>query len=159
MKIGWSKGEKEKKVEIDADVERIAEKAMDLHEKDWKDKFVTRHNAKKEILGITHKQKVEMEEVNKNKKNYIQRILEEKRLSKELELKYEKELEEAKRQEKYKEKKLKLIITAILGIMIIIFVILGAILGNNVDSFLYIITLFAFLLVIPIVSIWKSKDD
>ena len=102
MKIGWSKGEKEKKVEIDADVERIAEKAMDLHEK---------------------------------------------------------ELEEAKRQEKYKEKKLKLIITAILGIMIIIFVILGAILGNNVDSFLYIITLFAFLLVIPIVSIWKSKDD
>ena len=36
MKIGWSKGEKEKKVEIDADGERIAEKAMDLNEKDWK---------------------------------------------------------------------------------------------------------------------------
>ena len=38
---------KNKKGSIDADVEKLVEKGMDLNEKDWKDKFNTRHAAKK----------------------------------------------------------------------------------------------------------------
>ena len=41
---------KNKKANLEADVERLVEKGMDQNEKDWKDKFVTKHNAKKEIL-------------------------------------------------------------------------------------------------------------
>ena len=59
---------KNKKGSIDADVEKLVEKGMDLNEKDWKDKFNTRHAAKKEMLELQHKQKIEIEEQNKSKK-------------------------------------------------------------------------------------------
>ena len=36
---------KNKKVGLEADVEKIVEKGMDQKEKDWKDKFNTKHNA------------------------------------------------------------------------------------------------------------------
>lgn len=38
-----------KKAEIDADVERLVEKSLKQHEKTWKEKFDTKHKAKKEI--------------------------------------------------------------------------------------------------------------
>ena len=37
---------------------------MEQHEKNWKDKFSTKHNAKKEILEMKHKQKMEFEDKN-----------------------------------------------------------------------------------------------
>lgn len=159
MKLGWSKSGKKIESSFEVDAERIAEKAMDLHEKDWKDKFVTKHKAKKDMLDIMHKQRVEMENVTKTKKNYIQKIIGENRLNKELELKYEKELEEAKIQERYKEKKLKIVLTIILGVMTMLFVIIGAFLGNNADPSLYLISFFGFIILVPIISIWKTKDD
>ncbi len=42
-------------VEAEANVEKIIEKGMDNHEKDWKEK----HNAKKEILELKHRHKME----------------------------------------------------------------------------------------------------
>lgn len=46
-------------VETEADVEGLIEKGMDNHEKDWKEKFDTKHEAKKEILEMKHKHKME----------------------------------------------------------------------------------------------------
>ena len=41
---------KNKKVVLEADVEKIVEKGMDQKENDWKDKFNTKNNSKKEIF-------------------------------------------------------------------------------------------------------------
>lgn len=38
---------KNKKGNLDVDAERLIEKGMDQHERTWKDKFNTKHNAKK----------------------------------------------------------------------------------------------------------------
>lgn len=51
-----------KKGGLEADVEKLVEKGMDQHDKNWKDKFNTKHRAKKEILEMKHKQKIEIEE-------------------------------------------------------------------------------------------------
>ena len=56
---------KNKKGSLDADVEKLVEKGMDLNDKNWKDKFETKHSAKKEIMELQHKQKMEIEEQNK----------------------------------------------------------------------------------------------
>lgn len=85
---------KNKKANFEADVERLVEKGMDQNEKNWKDKFVTKHNAKKEILEIKHKQKMEMEEKSQTKKNWIQKIEEERRRTKQLEFEEQKRIDE-----------------------------------------------------------------
>ena len=85
---------KNKKVGLEADVEKIVEKGMDQKEKDWKDKFNTKHNANKEILEIKHQQKMEREGKNQEKKNWFQKMQEEKRRTKELELEYKRKEEE-----------------------------------------------------------------
>lgn len=56
-------------VEAEADVERIIEKSIDSHEKDWKEKFETKHNAKKEILELKHKHKMEEQNYKSNMVN------------------------------------------------------------------------------------------
>ena len=48
-----------KNASVDLDVERLVEKGMEQNDKNWKDKFDAKHKAKKEILEIKHKQKME----------------------------------------------------------------------------------------------------
>lgn len=52
-------------IEAEADVEKLIEKGMDNHEKDWQEK----HNAKKEILEIKHKHKLEEQRAKNNIKS------------------------------------------------------------------------------------------
>jgi len=125
MKLKFDK--KNKQAELDIDAERLIEKGMDQHDKNWKDKFNTKHNAKKELLEIKHKQKMEIEEQNEKKKNWFQKIEEERRKTKEL------ELEEQKRREEEKKKsiKIRIIITILLVIFGLAMMITGIILVEN----------------------------
>lgn len=125
---------KKKKVNVEADVEKLVEKGFDNHETGWKEKFDVKHNAKKELMEIKHRQKIELENFNKNKKNWLQKIQEEKRKTKELELEEQRrlkelELEEKKRQEEKENKSLILIIivSSVLGIIAICFFVAGSI--------------------------------
>lgn len=52
-------------IEAEADVEKLIEKGMDNHEKDWQEK----HNAKKEILELKHKHKMEEQRAKNNIKS------------------------------------------------------------------------------------------
>lgn len=118
---------KNKKAGFEADVEKLLEKGIEQHEKDWKDKFNTKHNAKKEMLEIKHKQRIELEEKNQTKKNWIQKIQEENRRIKELELEDKRRMEEEER----KILKLKMIISIISGIIGIIMMVVGYLLGST----------------------------
>ena len=60
---------KNKKGELEADVETLVEKGMEQHERTQKDKFNSKHSAKKKILGLKHRQKIEIEDQNVKKKN------------------------------------------------------------------------------------------
>lgn len=137
-----------KKVNVEADIEKIVEKGIDNHEKNWKDKFDVKHSAKKELMKIKHKQKVELENSNKTKKNWIQKIHEEKRKTKELELSEQRklkelELEEKRKLEEIKQKKLILliVISFILCLISICFFVAGSIIDpglNVIGTFLFI---------------------
>lgn len=131
---------KNKKANVEADVEKLVEKGMDQHEKNWKEKFDKKHNAKKEILEIKHKQKMDIEESNKNKKNWFQKIVEEKIKEKEL------ELEEQRRQEK--KKNIQMVISAIVSIG---FFIAGSIVdpAYNLIGLILIIAIVCMLIFVP----------
>ncbi|CDD17716.1 unknown [Clostridium sp. CAG:798] len=118
---------KNKKGSLESDVEKLVEKGMDQHDKNWKDKFNTRHNAKKEMLEIKHKQKLELEDKKQAKKNWFQKIEEERRKTKQL------ELEEIRRQEESRKKsiKVKVIITILLVLLGLTMMIAGIILVNK----------------------------
>lgn len=122
---------KNKKGSLDSDVEKLVEKGMDLHDKNWKEKFETKHYAKKEIMELQHKQKMEEQEQSKNKKNFIERIIEENRKTKQLELEDRRIREEAERIEKQKKFKVKLLISIVLGITSILLFTIGSILGSK----------------------------
>ena len=114
------------KFNFEADVEKIVEKGMDQKEKDWKDKFNTKHNANKEILEIKHQQKMEREGKNQEKKNWFQKMQEEKRRTKELELEYKRKEEE----EQMKILKTRIIISIVLGLLGIMMITIGFLLGS-----------------------------
>lgn len=48
-------------IEAEGDVEGVAKKMLDNHEKDWKEKFDSKHNAKKEIMELKRRYKLEDE--------------------------------------------------------------------------------------------------
>lgn len=149
---------KNKKANFEADVERLVEKGMDQNEKNWKDKFVTKHSAKKEILEIKHKQKMEMEEKSQTKKNWIQKIEEERRRTKQLEFEEQKRIDE----ENKKNKKNKIILSIILGILGATLMIVGGVLGSlsgDPDSGWYMMTLVGLFVIISIVFIWANVGD
>ena len=160
MKIGLSKSDKKIEGSVEADVERIAEKAMDLHEKDWKDKFITKHKAKVELTKINNNQQIEMEKIKSKRKNYIQKIIEEKRHTKELELEYQKQKEEEERKDRQKSNVVKTILSIILGIIGFPLMIIGFIAGStsgNPDSGLYAISLVGMFIVMIIPIMWNSN--
>lgn len=149
---------KNKKGALEADVEKLVEKGMEQHDKNWKDKFNTKHNAKKEMLEIKHKQKMEIEEKTQTKKNWFQKIEEERRKTRELELAEERRREE----EKKKVVKIKIIATIILGIIGVTMMILGITLGNasgDSDSALYGLTMIGLFALISIEFIWIDFSD
>ncbi len=153
---------KNKKGSFDSNIEKLVEKGMDLHEKEWKDKFNIKHTAKKEMLELQHKQKIEIEEQNKTKKNWLQKIIEENRKNKEIELEDRRIREEAERIEKQRIIKLKIIFTIILGILTIILFAIGFILGSasgNPDSGWYAIAILGFATGFGIVSIWEKESE
>jgi len=98
-------------IEAEGDVENLVKKAMDNHEKDWKEKFETKHNAKKEVMELKHKYKQEKTQ----KIGYLKDLLS-----------YEKEIEKQKikNKEKHSQKSI-LIIDIILFFIFGIFCIQG----------------------------------
>ncbi len=72
-------------IEAEGDVEGVAKKILDNHEKDWKEKFDSKHNAKKEIMELKHRHKLEDE-----KRKISQKI--------DLDLEYERKKEELERE-------------------------------------------------------------
>lgn len=151
---------KNQKAELEANVENLVEKGIEQHDKNWKDKFNTKHHAKKEMLELKHKQKIEMEERSEKKKNWFQKIEEEKRKTKELELQLK--IEEEKRLEEEQKRIIiaKTRVTTLLGIIGSILLIIGYSLGSaskngdsGWDSFLVV----GFLVLISIPFIWKEK--
>ena len=153
---------KNKKGSLDSDVEKLIEKGMDLHEKDWKDKFNAKHTAKKEIIELQHKQKIEIEEQNKTKKNWIQKIIEENRKTKEIELEDRRKREEAERIERQKVIKMKIIFTIILGILTIVLFTLGSFLGyasGDPNSGWYVLFVLGICTGMAIICIWISGNE
>lgn len=61
---------KHKKVGFEADVEKLVEKGMDNHQKDWKDKMEKKHKNKKEIQELRYNQKIELYEKTRKKSKY-----------------------------------------------------------------------------------------
>ena len=87
---------KNKKGNLDVDAERLIEKGMDQHERTWKDKFNTKHNAKKEIMELKHKQNIENKEQDLKKKTFVQEIFDEINNKKQIELEEKRKIEEEK---------------------------------------------------------------
>ena len=154
MKLKIKKGE----VEAEIGAEKLIEKGMDQHDKNWKDKFSTKHNAKKEMLELKHKQKLEKEEQSQKKKSIFERIEEEKRKTRQL------ELEEQRRQEEERKKgiKVKIIFSIILGIVGGTMSVVGGILGSasgDPNSGWYMMSVFGMFPLMSIAFIWIASAD
>ena len=72
---------------IDVDAERLIEKGMEQHEKSWKDRLLFKHVAKKEMVKLKHKNKIEVEDKKQKRQTRYQIKQEENRKNKELEFK------------------------------------------------------------------------
>ena len=149
---------KNKKGAFEADVERLVEKGMDNHEKDWKDKFTTKHIAKKEMLELKHRHKMESEDKNQTKKNWIEKIQEQRRKLKEL------ELEEKRRKEEERKKaiRVKAIISIVLGGIGIFMMVIGSILGTQTgdpNSGYYAIAAVGFFPILASGFIWIDTSE
>ena len=105
-------------IETEVDAEEVAKKVIDNHEKDWKEKFDTKHNAKKEIMELKHKYK--LEEQRKNPQN-IDLQLEDKKKIEVLEREKEKNsIEKLKRKSKSRVKIASIILLFVYGMFCIV---------------------------------------
>lgn len=105
-------------IETEVDAEEVAKKVIDNHEKDWKEKFDTKHNAKKEIMELKHKYK--LEEQRKNPQN-IDLQLEDKKKIEVLEREKEKNsIENLKRKSKSRVKIASIILLFVYGMFCIV---------------------------------------
>ena len=150
---------KNKKADLEADVEKLVEKGMEQHDKNWKDKFNIKHNAKKEILQIKHKQ---MLENNKEKRSWFERVQENKRKQKEIELAEERRREEEERIQAKKILKIKIVASIILGLIGLPLMILGIILVDNSgdpNSPLNGLWAIGFIICLAIGLIWVVNND
>lgn len=123
-----------KMIDVEGNVEKLVEKGIDNNEKGWKEKFATRHNAKKEIMEIKHSQKIELENSNNIKKNWVQKIQEESRKTKELELAEQRRLKELELEEMKLLENKKLIITIAVSIVLCLTNVVFFIVGSFSDS-------------------------
>ena len=160
---------KNKKADLETDVEKLIEKKMDLEDKNWKDKFEIKHNARKEILELKHKQKLESEVINQKKRNWIERMQDEKRKQKELELEEQRkqrelELQEQKRKETETKNRIrnKTISSVILGTIAIVIFSIGSILGSmsgNPDSGFYAMSICGLFIGLAIPFMWIPEKE
>ena len=128
---------KNKKGSLEADVEKLVEKGMDNHEKDWKDKFKTKHEAKKELMEIKHKNKMEQENQKLKKKGFFERRAEEKARLKELEIEQKRIEYEQKLAEKRKKTKISITLM-VTGVILLIIGVFAGSASNDSDSPWYI---------------------
>ena len=122
---------KNKKGKIDVDAEKLIDKKMDLHDKNWRDKF----KAKKEMKELKHKQDLEVREAKLKKKNFVREIADSLNSGKQMKLEEERRLEE----ERLKAKRN----TKILGASIMLVGGVVAVLGNFFGEALFLIGLLA----------------
>ena len=149
---------KDKKGSLEANVEKLVEKGMEQHERTWKDKFILKHNAKKEMLEIKHKQKLEIEENNQKKKSWFEKREEEKRKKRQL------EIEEERRKEKERKKSIivKSIISGILGIVGVTMMIIGMCLVSNSgdsESIWSLLIMIGMFICMSIFFLWTDNTD
>ena len=76
------------------DAEKLIEKGMDQHKENWKEKFDTKHKAKKEIMELKHKQNLESKEQDLKKKSLVQEVFDGINSKKKMELEEEKKNKE-----------------------------------------------------------------
>ena len=107
---------------MEADVEKLVEKGMDNHEESWKTKFTAKKDARIEIKKLKHSQRLEKAKLKQNNKNWLQKINEDKRKIKEM------ELAEKVRKER-QERKWSIIKSIITGIGVYIFFVFIAIMA------------------------------
>lgn len=112
---------KNKETVFEADVEKLIEKGMDISNKDWKDKLLTKSKVKKEIQELKHKEKIEFEEVKQKRKGFFDKRNEEK--MKLIQMKMDEE------ERKSKQKRKNVILAVIFIIILIGLCILMACLG------------------------------
>ncbi len=118
---------KNKKGKIDVDAEKLIDKKMDLHDKNWKDKF----SVKKEMIILKHKQDLEVREAKLKKKSFVREIADSLNSGKQMKLEEERKKEEQKRKNK------------ILGAAIMLVGGVVAVLGNFFGEALFLIGLLA----------------
>ncbi len=137
----------EQTYDVDADAERLIEKGLDQHErlenrrldlisenlkeqsKNWKERFNTKHSAKKELLEIKNKHELEKKELELKKKSPIKEIFDGINNNKMLKLE-EKRREEEERLRKEQEELLRLQKEKkLLGIILLVSGLLATILG------------------------------
>lgn len=156
MKFGFNLEKKNATLEVDA--ERLIEKGMEQNDKNWKYKFDTKHKAKKEILEMKHKQKMEKEDKSQIKKNWFQKVQEEKRKLKELEL-----AEERRKEDEYKKIfKIKIVFSSVCGIIGLLMLIIGGFLGassNDSNSSWHILFVLGFLPLFVAGAIWIYESN
>ena len=137
---------KKNEISFEADAERIVEKAMDLHEKDWKEKFTTKHSAKKEILQLKH-----------NLKNDIKlKEMQEGQRAREI----EREDNLRKEEELQKMQIAQVAISILLAIIGTTIIAIGYALGKasgNEESGWYALTLIGIAILVCIKFVWKIK--
>lgn len=112
---------KSKVTSIETDLEKIVEKGIDSHNVDWKEKFITKHNARKEFQDLKHSQKLELEQLKQNKKSWIEKRAEIKRQKEIL------KLEEKRRKER--QERINIILAAIFFIIMMFICLIMASLG------------------------------
>ena len=142
---------KNKKADLEADVEKLVEKGMEQHDKNWKDKFNIKHNANKQML-----------ENNKEKRSWFERVQENKRKQKEIELAEERRREEEERIQAKKILKIKIVASIILGLIGLPLMILGIILvdkSGNPNSPLNGLWAIGFIICLAIGLIWVVNTD
>ena len=137
-------GNKAVSYEVETDAEKSAkliEKGMDMHDKNWKEKFNIKHNAKKDILELKHKHDLENKEQDLKKKSFVKELIdginENKRIKTENKLKLEEEairLEEERKRREEEEKKRARRERKILGIVILVVGLIITIVGYGFGS-------------------------
>jgi len=144
----FKRDKKNGNTEFEFGVENLVEKGMNIHDKNWKDKFSTKHDAEKEMIELKHQQMMELEAYK----------IEEQRKLKELEYEEKKmqiEIEERKR-------KPKIIASIILGLIGTVLMTLGylmAAISKDPESGWYGVAGVGFMFFIAIIIIWKSNKS
>lgn len=136
-----------KEIQIEGDIENVITKSIDAHDNNWEKKYQIKNQTKKEMIELKHQYKKEKAIQKQNKRNFIQKIMDEKTRKKE---------EEAAAL-KAKIFKIKIITTIILSITSLILFVVGIILRiNNIDG--EILTLLGFFPLIAIAVMWFTTQ-